>query len=176
MCHQAANQSAFKVQNRQTATKTTTSPSYDSVPPGPSNNSIVSSEYLALIMLLIFQNSPNITRRFAGHDVTENFECITLSIYAIIYMVLFGKIFWLHGNVNETLETTNMSQNQPNSQLFFYDEDGQVLSHQNDGTKENISPNLTKANDEANKVSSKRVILQDFSDALKTQSARPSLS
>ena len=36
------------------------------------------------------------------------------------------------------------------------EKDGQVLSDQNDGTNEDISSNWTKANDEANKVSSKR--------------------
>ena len=37
------------------------------------------------------------------------------------------------------MKTKNMSQNEPNWHLFFFDEDGKVLSHQNDGTIENIS-------------------------------------
>ena len=60
-----------------------------------------------------------------------------------------------------------MSQNKPNWQFCLFDKDGQVLSDQNDGTNENISPNWTKANEEANKVSSKRERIQDFIDGQK---------
>ena len=60
-----------------------------------------------------------------------------------------------------------MSQNEPNWQFCLFDKDGQVLSDQNDGTNENISPNWTKANEEANKVSSKRERIQDFIDGQK---------
>ena len=42
-----------------------------------------------------------------------------------------------------------------------------MLSDQNDGTNENISPNWTKGNEEANKVSSKRETIQDFIDGQK---------
>ena len=38
-----------------------------------------------------------------------------------------------------------MSQNEPNRQLCLFNKDGQVLSDQNDGSNENISPNWTKA-------------------------------
>ena len=60
-----------------------------------------------------------------------------------------------------------MSQNEPNWQFCLFDKDGQVLSDQNDGTNENISPNGTKGNEEANKVSSKRETIQDFIDGQK---------
>ena len=60
-----------------------------------------------------------------------------------------------------------MSQNKPNWQFCLFDKDGQVLSDQNDGTNENISPNWTKANEEANKVSNKRERIQDFIDGQK---------
>ena len=60
-----------------------------------------------------------------------------------------------------------MLQNEPNWQFYLFDKDGQVLSDQNDGTNENISPNWTKGNEEANKVSSKRETIQDFIDGQK---------
>ena len=52
-----------------------------------------------------------------------------------------------------------MSQNEPNWQFCLFDKDGQVLSDQNDGTNENISPNWTKANEEASKEKGSRLYL-----------------
>ena len=60
-----------------------------------------------------------------------------------------------------------MSQNELNWQFCLFGKDGQVLSDQNNGTNENISPNGTKGNEEANKVSSKRETIQDFIDVQK---------
>ena len=52
--------------------------------------------------------------------------------------------------VTKSSETTNKPQNEPIWQLYFFTEDGQVLFHQNDGTKKisekKIIPNLMKAN------------------------------
>ena len=55
-----------------------------------------------------------------------------------------------------------MSQNEPTWQFFLYDKDVQVLSDQNDGTRNKISPNWTKVNEEANKVNSKIERIEDF--------------
>ena len=60
-----------------------------------------------------------------------------------------------------------MSPNEPNWQFCLFDKDDQVLSDQIYGTNENISPNWTKANDESNKVSSKRERIQYFIDGQK---------
>ena len=58
---------------------------------------------------MIFQNSPNITRRFAARDILMNFE-ISLAVFipntprnhAITYTNLFsGKVlFWTNSNSN----------------------------------------------------------------------------
>ena len=50
-----------------------------------------------------------------------------------------------------------------NKTIYLFDKDGQVLSDQNDGTNENISPNWIKANESA----SKRERIQDFIDGQK---------
>ena len=70
-------------------------------------------------------------------------------------------------NVNKTFIVHKCRKNEPNWKFCLFDKDGQVLSDQNDGTNKNISPNRTKANDEANKVSSKRERIQDFIEGQK---------
>ena len=51
-----------------------------------------------------------------------------------------------------------------------------MLFDQNDGTNENISPNWTKANEEANKVSRKRERIQDFIDGQKLKKNKKTVS
>ena len=62
-----------------------------------------------------------------------------------------------------------MSENEPNWQLYLFEEDGKVLSEQNNGSNENASPNWTnKTNEEANKVSSQKEKIKDFIDGQKS--------
>ena len=63
-----------------------------------------------------------------------------------------------------------MSQNEPNWQLYLLEVDGQVISEQNKCSNENASPNWTnKTNEEPNKVSSKKEMIQDFIDGEKSK-------
>ena len=68
----------------------------------------------------------------------------------LIYIPYKPASFAALRKCKQNLYSSQMSQNEPNWQFWHFDRrDGQVLSDQNDGTNENISPNGTKGNEEA---------------------------